>query len=90
MERLNTVTGAVAAVVQWTKVPNQDSGGAGIPIQLAMKEFPEIAELITDPPTAARKWRDALGDSQWQTQGHALQWRRPSTRSYAERAAPGK
>jgi len=73
---LNTMTGAVAAVVQWTKVPDEDSGGAGIPIQLAVKEFPEIEELITDPPTAARRWRDALGDNRWQALGHALQWRR--------------
>jgi hypothetical protein len=73
---LNTVTGAVAALVQYAERPTQDSGGAGVPIALAAQEFPEIAELITQPPTAARRWREALGNVRWQALGHALQWRR--------------
>jgi hypothetical protein len=73
---VSTMTGAVAAVVQYAQRPGLDSGGAAIPIALAAEEFPEIAELIADPPTSARWWRDALGSVHWQALGHALQWQR--------------
>jgi hypothetical protein len=73
---LHSETGAVVGIVQYAQVPGGNSGGAAIPVARAAAEFEQIEKLIADPPTSARRWRDALGQEAWEALGKPWGWRR--------------
>jgi hypothetical protein len=73
---LNSTTGAVVALVQYSNDTVTDSGGAAIPIVRAVDVFEAVAARIADPPLATRSWRDALGPADWLALGKPSTWHR--------------
>jgi hypothetical protein len=73
---LSSETGGVVALVQYSNDPRADSGGAAIPISRAARKLPPVEALVSEPPPAARAWRDALGIENWSARGKPTEWRR--------------
>lgn len=68
----STETGAVTAIIQSVfGAPEAAPGGEAVPVSVAAREFPEVADLLSDPETEPGmvKWRDALGPDNWQRLG---------------------
>jgi hypothetical protein len=73
---LNTETGAVVAIVQYSEDTATDSGGGAIPVGRAVEFFEAVKRCVDDPPTSARQWRDLLGLADWQALGYHWEWAR--------------
>jgi len=71
---LNATTGAVVAVTVYSEDLGAALGGAALPMELAVAAYPELAELATEPPLAAHRYKEILGRSQWEALG--LVWSR--------------
>ena len=69
---LSLESGAVVAVVRSVNDPSQALGGGAIPVSSAARHYPEVRELLRDPPVAVRRWRSAVGLEHWQHLG--LMW----------------
>ena len=69
---VSTETGTVTAIIQSVfGAPETAPGGEAVPVSVAAREFPEVADLLSDPETepGTVKWRDALGPVNWQLRG---------------------
>jgi trypsin-like peptidase len=74
---LSSASGAIVAIMQSTYDPEQNSGGAAIPIGRAAQFFPEVKRCVETPPIAAtHRWRELLGQDLWIGLGHTWEWRR--------------
>lgn len=73
---LNAETGAVVAVMQYSKNTEADMGGGAIPVSRAAAAFKAVEEVIAEPPTAASRWRKVLGADAWQALGYRWGWNR--------------
>ena len=74
---LSSASGAIVAIMQSSRDPEQNSGGAAIPIGRAAEFFPEVKRCVETPPIAAtHKWRELLGRDFWIGLGHPWEWRR--------------
>lgn len=62
---LNDRSGAVVAIVRYSKDPRGDVGGGAIPIDSVAREFTEVYENIKRPPTATSAWREAVPAAAW-------------------------
>jgi hypothetical protein len=60
---LDSHTGAVVALVQYTRSRDVPMGGGAIPIARAARLFPAVAALVESPPLAARRWKNLLGEA---------------------------
>jgi hypothetical protein len=69
---LNPSTGAVAAIVQYTNRSKEPLGGGAIPLERAAAMLEEIAKLVDDPPLAAKRWKEALGEDAWMRLGKRM------------------
>lgn len=58
--------GAVVGVTRKSKDTEAALGGGAVPMSKATEAYPEVAQLLSDPPVAVRRWRDTLGPTQWQ------------------------
>lgn len=67
---LNTATGAVVAVTRFANDLRFALGGGAIPITIAADSFEEVRRCLDQPPTATRRWRDALGPDGWTRLGY--------------------
>jgi hypothetical protein len=72
---MNTDTGAVVGLVQYTQDPNNPTGGAAIPIGRAASDFAEVRRCLDKPPVATARWRDILGPAAWRQLGKSWGWR---------------
>jgi hypothetical protein len=72
---LSAANGAVVANMQYTLNPEQDSGGAAIPVGRAAQLFPMVKRCIENPPIATQRWRELLGQDFWIQLGHTWEWR---------------
>jgi len=68
---LNDQTGAVVAIVQYSKGTETVLGGGAIPISFVAQAFPEIADRVKAPPAAAQGWRKAVPDAVWAELGRS-------------------
>jgi hypothetical protein len=64
-------TGAVVAVVRYSKDPNSVLGGGAIPISFIAQAFDEVRERLEAPPAATGLWRDAVPPEAWLELGRA-------------------
>ena len=72
---LSAANGAVVANMQYTQNPEEDSGGAAIPVARAAQLFPKVKRCVENPPIATQRWRDLLGQDFWIQLGHIWEWR---------------
>jgi Trypsin-like peptidase domain len=73
---LNTRTGAVVGMVRYSAEDETAGGGGAIPIERAIDRFDLVGTCYHEPPTATRRWRDALGAVNWQALGYRWGWER--------------
>jgi hypothetical protein len=68
---MNSETGAVVALVQYSNNPTGDSGGGAIPITRAATLFEPVRRALDRdrPPVATARWREALGREYWEGLG---------------------
>ena len=62
---LNSETGAVVAIAQYSEDTKTDAGGAAIPVARASEVFEAVARRVAGPPLATHAWRKALGRDGW-------------------------
>jgi hypothetical protein len=72
---LNPTNGAVVAVVRYSQDTQSDAGGGAIPIVRAAAALPSLAQYLSEPPMATRRWRDTLGQDRWLALGKRWGWR---------------
>ena len=62
---LNPETGAVVGLVQYTNRATEPSGGGAIPIERAYAKLDKVKALVDNPPLAAGRWKELLGEAAW-------------------------
>jgi hypothetical protein len=66
---LNPKTGAVVGLVQYTNRASEPSGGGAIPVERAYAKLDRIRTLVDNPPLAAARWKELLGEAAWMALG---------------------
>jgi Trypsin-like peptidase domain len=62
---LSSVTGAVVALVQYSKERDNNLGGGAIPVARAAECFDRIRSVVEKPPLVTRRWKAGLGLDGW-------------------------
>ena len=66
---LNSETGAIVALMQYSEAKSGTEGGAAIPIERAADQLEEVAACLEEPPSSTRRWRKAIGEEAWEDLG---------------------
>lgn len=62
---LSATTGAVVGVVRYSLDTQGALGGGAVPIDTAARLFDKVAQVVDQPPTGVREWRDIMGRANW-------------------------
>jgi hypothetical protein len=62
---ISSITGAVVALVQYSKERSNNLGGGAIPVARAADNFDRIRSLVERPALVTERWKSALGLDNW-------------------------